>query len=55
MLKWTKLNHGYVIYVIKQLIFKVDQKVSLLNIINTKKNMVSLLKNMNLLNHKMMK
>ena len=55
MLKGTKLNHGYVIYVIKQFIFKVDQNVSLLNIINTKKNMVSLLKNMNFLNHKMMK
>ena len=47
--KRTKLNCGIVIYVIKQLILKVDQNISSLILINTKKRKVLLEKNMKLL------
>ena len=37
------------------IILKVNQKISIVNLINTKKNLVLLLKNMNLLNQILMK
>ena len=47
MLYGTKLSYGIVIYVIKQLILKVNQNIISLKHINTKKHMVLLLNNVN--------
>ena len=54
MLQWAKLNCGIVIYVIKQIILKANQNFSILKHIKIKKNMVLLLKNMNLLKQNLM-
>ena len=40
-----KLDYGIVIYVIKQLLLKTNQNIFILKHINTKNNMVLLLKN----------
>ena len=46
--KGTKLDCGIVIYVINQIILRVNQDILDPNLFNTKKNLVLLLKNMNL-------
>ena len=55
MLYRAKLNYGIVIYVIGKLILKVNQNKTNLNLLNTKKNKGSLLKNMKFLNQILVK
>ena len=50
-----KLNYGFVIDVKKQLILKVNQNKLFLDLIYTKKNIVSFLKKMKFLNQKLIK
>ena len=51
----TKLNYGFVKYVIKQLGVLVNQTILILKHIYSKKNVVSLLKNKKFLNQKLEK